>query len=183
MWSFRNPARKRVVLLVMLALAGGVGYYVLRPAPVREAPAKVDTSGMTVQNIHQSSTRDGRTEWTLDAASGTYLIAEKKVLLKEMHVTFYPRQGGEVYLTAREGTVFSETQDMEARGDVVVWNEQYRLTTAELNYRHDTRTISSDTQSLITNPTGEIIGDNLRVNLNTNVMTMDGHVRGRMVPD
>jgi LPS export ABC transporter protein LptC len=183
----RKPAPRRALLLLLaLALACGAAYYVFRPwGAAREAapPAKVDTSGMTVQNIHQSSTRDGRTEWTLEAATAIYLLAEKKVLLKDMHVTFFRKDGGEVYLTARDGTVMSDTQDMEARGDVVVWNEQYRLTTEELKYRHETRIITSDTHSRITNPSGEIVGDNLQVDLNTNQMAMNGHVHGRIIPD
>jgi len=178
----RKPTRRRwAVLLLVLAAAGAGGYYMVRPrvrVPDIGAIARVDTTGMTVQNIHQSSTRDGRTEWSLDAASARYLLAEKKVLLKDMHVTFYPKEGGEVYLTAKDGTVLTDTQDMEARGDVVVWNQQYRLETEELTYRHDARLIAADTRARILNSAGEIAGDTLRVDLNTNQMTMEGHVRG-----
>jgi LPS export ABC transporter protein LptC len=182
----RKPARRRwVVLLVVLALAGAGAYYALRlrvTIPDVGTIARVDTTGMTVQNIHQSSTRNGRTEWTLDAPSATYVKAEKKILLKDMHVIFYPKQGGEVYLTARDGTVATDTQNMEARGEVVVWNEKYRLETEELTYQHDTRIIASDTRARILDSTGEIAGDTLRIDLNTNQMTMEGHVRGLMTP-
>lgn len=183
----RKPARRRTAaLLLALAAAGGVAYYALGPparVPEVDAPARMDASGLTVQSIHQSSTRDGRTEWTLDAAAATYRLAEKKVLLQNMHVTFYRKEGGEVYLTARDGTILTDSQDMEARGDVVVWNEQYRMTTEELTYRHATRVIRSDTRAQITNAAGEITGDNLRVDLNTNQLMMDGNVHGRIIPD
>jgi LPS export ABC transporter protein LptC len=182
----RKPSRRRwAVLLLVLAAAGAGAYLALRPRvnlPDIGALPRVDTTGMTVQNIRQSSTRDGRTEWVLDAATARYLLAEKKILLTDMRVTFYPKEGGEVYLTARDGTVATDTQDMDARGDVVVWNEQHRLETTELTYRHATRVIASPTRSRITSATGEIAGDNLRVDLNTNELIMEGHVRGRTDP-
>ncbi len=180
-----TAARRRATALVMvLGVAAAVAYYLLRPTPPpAEPPARVDSGGMTVQNIRQASTRDGRTEWVLEAVSATYRTGEKKVLLKDMHVTFFRKEGGEIYLTARDGTVMTDSQDMEAHGDVVVWNDQYRMTTEELAYTHATRIITSGTRSRITNAAGEIEGDRLRVDLNTNLAEMDGHVQGRIVPD
>lgn len=180
-----NAGRRRAAALaVLLVAAAAVAYLVLRPAPPPpEPPARVDSSGMTVQNIRQASTRDGRTEWVLEAASATYRTGEKKVLLKDMHVTFFRKEGGEMYLTARDGTVMTDSQDMEAHGNVVVWNEQYRMTTEELAYTHATRIITSGTRARITNAAGEIEGDRLRVDLNTNMAEMNGHVEGRIVPD
>jgi LPS export ABC transporter protein LptC len=172
-------------VLLALAAAGVGGYHLVRPRlnlPDVGALERVDTKGMTVKDIHQSSTRDGRTEWRLEAATAHYLLAEKRILLEDMRVTFYPKEGGEVYLTARNGTVATDTQDMEARGEVVAWNEQYRLETDELSYRHDTRVIASPVRSRITSATGEIAGDTLRIDLGTKALTMEGRVRGRTVP-
>lgn len=180
----RKPTRRRWAV-ALLVLAAGVGvYYLVRPRlnlPEVGAIERVDTAGMTVQNIHQSSTRDGRTEWSLEAATARYQLAEKRILLEGMRVTFYPKEGGEVYLTARNGTVATDTENMEARGEVVAWNEQYRLETDELSYRHDTRVIASPVRSRIASATGEIAGDTLRIDLNTNELTMEGRVRGRAV--
>ena len=73
-------------------------------------------------------------------------------------------------------------EDVAAFAYVVVWNEQHRLETTELTYRHATRVIASPTRSRIISATGEIAGDNLRVDLNTNELIMEGHVRGRTDP-
>lgn len=181
----RKPTRRRWAVALLVLAAAGVGvYHLVRPRlnlPEVGAIERVDTAGMTVQNIHQSSTRDGRTEWSLEAATARYQLAEKRILLEGMRVTFYPKEGGEVYLTARNGTVATDTENMEARGEVVAWNEQYRLETDELSYRHDTRVIASPVRSRIASATGEIAGDTLRIDLNTNELTMEGRVRGRAV--
>lgn len=183
----RKPTRRRWAVVLLVLAAAGVGvYHMVRPrlnVPDIGALERVDTTGMTVKDIHQSSTRDGRTEWSLDAGTARYLLAEKRILLTDMRVTFYPKEGGEVYLTARDGTLATDTQDMEARGDVVAWNDQYRLETDELSYRHGTRVIASPVRSRITSATGELAGDTLRIDLNTNELAMVGHVRGRTVPD
>ena len=110
-------------------------------------------------------TRDGRTEWSLDSASAQYFLPEKKVLLKDLFVTFFTQDGQKVYLTARNGTVKTDSHDMEAHDDVVVYNDLYRLETERMNYAQDTRLITSDTP----------------VDLNTNRLVMRGNVHGTLV--
>jgi lipopolysaccharide export system protein LptA len=85
-----------------------------------------------------------------------------------------------VYLTAQNGTVRTDSHDMEARNDVVVYNDLYRLETEQMNYAQASRRITSDTPVKITGQAGEITADALAMDLNTNRLVMRGHVRGTL---
>jgi LPS export ABC transporter protein LptC len=168
------------VIIIAAATAGVV--YVVRQRLISmvepEAIPKTGSEAMVAERIHQSATRDGRTEWSLDAASGQYLLPEKKVLLKDLFVTFFTQDGQKVYLTARNGTVKTDSHDMEAHDDVVVYNDLYRLETERMNYAQGSRLITSDTPVKITGQAGEIMADSLAVDLKTNRLVMKGNVRG-----
>jgi LPS export ABC transporter protein LptC len=181
-----HSGRRRQVLLAGIILAAALsaavylGYQrlvsVLRP----EAPAASAPEAMVVERIHQSAVRDGRTEWSLEAASAQYLLSEKKMLLQDLFVTFFTKEGQKVYLTARHGVVRTDSHDMEAHDDVVVYNEFYRLNAERMTYAQDSRVITCDTPVKITGQAGEILADSLAMNLNTNRLVLKGHVHGTL---
>lgn len=178
--------RKRIVLGLCLVAAGiaalaYLGYRRLSPLPQLAAPSRGGMEAMVVERVHQSATRDGRTEWSLDAATAQYRLSEKKVLLTDLYVTFFTRDDQKVYLTARHGTVMTDSHDMEARENVVVYNDAYRLEAEKMAYSHASRLITSDVPVKITGQAGDLAADSLRLDLNTNRLVMRGHVHGTLV--
>jgi len=171
------------VIFVAAAIAAAVyfGYRRLSPLPELAVSSKTGTGAMVVERIRQSATRDGRTEWSLDAATAQYHLLEKKVLLTDLVVTFFTRDDQKVFLTARHGAVMTESHDMEAHGNVVIDNDAYRLETDKMAYSHDTRIITSDVPVKITGPTGHLMADSLTLDLKTNRVVMKGHVHGTLV--
>jgi LPS export ABC transporter protein LptC len=180
----RRLTRTVVAVMILTAATAAVVYFgrqrlvsVVEPEP---AP-KTGSEAMVAERVHQSATRDGRTEWSLDAASAQYLLPEKKVLLKDLFVTFFTQDGQKVYLTARNGVVNKDSHDMEAHDDVVVYNDLYRLETERMNYAQGPRQITSDTPVKITGQAGEVLADSLAMDLNSNQLEMKGNVRGTLV--
>ncbi len=171
--------------LLVLGTAAAVIFGTRRLATVPEpAPAPPSAGvGMILDRIHQTATRDGRTEWSLDAQSAQYLQDVHKVLLSDLSVTFFLKDGGKVFLTAKRGEVATDTNDMQAEDDVVIRNEIYRLETQKVEYRHGPRLIESHTPVKIMGRSGELAADGLVFDLNANQLTMDGHVRGRLVAE
>ena len=166
------------VAVIGLAVAAGVYYHHRRPDPLSELVKTPEAAmeGMIIAGIHQSATRDGRTEWSLDAATGQYILAENKILLRDLTVTFYTKTGRKVFLTAKRGTVRTDTHDMEAHEDVVARDDLYRLETEKMRYQHESRLIEMDAPVKISGQAGEISGDSLAIDLNTNIMVMQGNV-------
>jgi LPS export ABC transporter protein LptC len=180
----RRLTRAVLVVMILTAATTGVVYFVRQRlvSVVEPEPApKTGSEAMVAERIHQAATRDGRTEWSLDAASAQYLLPEKKVLLKDLFVTFFTQDGQKVYLTALNGMVKTDSHDMEAHDDVVVYNDLYRLETERMNYAQVSRLITSDTPVKITGQTGEVLADSLAMDLKTNKLGMKGNVRGTLV--
>jgi LPS export ABC transporter protein LptC len=174
---------RRIVLAASLVAAGiaaavYLGYRQLAPIPELAVSPKAGPEEMVVEGVHQSATREGRTEWSLDAATAQYRLTEKKVLLNEMSVTFFTQNEQKVYLTARQGTVMTDSQDMEANGNVVIYNDLYRLETETISYAHGPRMITSDLPVKIRGPAGELLADSFAMDLNANRLVMKGHVQG-----
>lgn len=173
--------------LLVLGTAAAVFFGTRRLAMIPDsAPAPASPSagvGMILDRIHQTATRDGRTEWSLDAESAQYLQNQRKVLLSDLSVTFFLKDGGKVFLTAERGEVATDTNDMQAEGDVVIRNDIYRLETRKVEYRHGPRVIESQTPVKITGRSAELAADGLVFDLNANQLTMDGHVQGRLISE
>jgi LPS export ABC transporter protein LptC len=169
------------VVLAIAALAY-LGYQrltqITTEQPGATAPAGLS---MTLDRIHQTATRDGRTEWSLDAQSAVYLQDDKKVLLKDLSVTFFLKDGQSAVLTAQQGEVATDSNDMQASGSVVIQNERYRMETEAISYAHDSRQVESHSAVKITGQEGQITADGLTFDLNSNRLTLKGHVQGTLV--
>jgi LPS export ABC transporter protein LptC len=182
----RRVTRVLIAAFILSATTAAAVYFVrqrLISGVQPEGAIKSGSDALVVERIHQTSTRAGRTEWSLEAASAQYVMPEKKMILKDLAVTFFAEDGQRVYLTSRNGKVKTDSHDMEARDDVVIYNDLYRLETEQINYAQAARRITSDTPVKITGQAGEIMADSLSVDLNTNRLVMKGNVRGTLVSD
>lgn len=172
-----------VLGIVGLGIAAAVYFGARHLATVPEhvaAPAP-SAGGMLIDGVHQSAARDGRTEWILDARSATYFPDGKMFQLSEPNVTFFRADGQKFFLTARRGTVLTDSHDMDASEDVVIWNDTDRLETESIRYRYADRLIESQSPVKVTTPSGDLTADTLSVNLKTNRMAFSGHVQGLLL--
>lgn len=143
-------------------------------------PAGAD---LTISDIHQTSTRDGRKEWSLKAASARYLNAEKQVILTDLSMTFYLENQQDLQLTADSGILQTESKDVEIRGNVVVTSADATLTTEDLRYRHVRRILASRTPVKITGDAYRLTAERMRLDLNTNRAIFEGNVSGAFIED
>jgi LPS export ABC transporter protein LptC len=141
-------------------------------APIQEG------ASMSVGRIHQTSTRDGKKEWTLEADSAYYVESDKQVVLKDLAVTFFLEDNGEVYLTGDQGILNTDSNDIEVSGHVVIKNKYYRLTTENLSYRHDRRILFSDVPVTVSGNSTEISAGSGSLDLNTKQIVLEGNVEG-----
>ncbi|RTZ99623.1 MAG: LPS export ABC transporter periplasmic protein LptC [Deltaproteobacteria bacterium] len=147
---------------------------VATPKVLPDSPA-ADTS---MNRLYQVSTRDGRTEWKLEAASAETVKSKNMAKLKDVSVVFYLKDGGEVKLTADRGLIRTGKKDIEVSGNVVITTKDYKMITDQLKYDNNNRTLTSPTPLAITDSSSSLMADSMVYNLNKNQSFFKGNVMG-----
>jgi len=135
-------------------------------------------ANVSIGRAHQTATRDGIKEWSLDAASADYMDKKNQAIFKDLSLTFFLKDNSEVYLTADRGILKTDSNDMEINGNVVVTNSGYKLRCENLYYAHEKRIISSKVPVKIIGDSFELVADSMSLYLNTNRVSFDGKVKG-----
>ena len=182
----KNTYRKKLqfFLISLIFLAFGVVLIIfLQYRHVLEKNDITFSFGQNKANIsigkaHQTATRNGRKEWSLDAASADYMDKDSQAIFKDLSVTFYLKDETMVYITASQGILKTDSNDMEIYGNVVVKNKDYKLKCENLYYKHDKRIIFSKVPVNITGYSFELVADSMSLNLNTNKALFEGKVKG-----
>jgi LPS export ABC transporter protein LptC len=159
-------------------------YYRRSPDLTRDLVSSIPAGAdLTIANIHQTATRDGRKEWSLDAASARYQNAEKQVILSELSMTFYLENQQDLKLTADSGVLLTESKDVEVKGNVVLKSGDAQMKTEDLRYRHAQRILASLSPVEITGASYRLTARRMQIDLNTNRATFEGDVRGAFIED
>ena len=167
-----------IVVTISLTIAVFIGYRYISKKPEKILPVIVDGSSITIEKIHQTSTKNGVVEWNLDAGSATYTDDKKEAFLKDLSVTFFTKDNQKIFLTADNGILKTESNNIEISGSVVIKNEEYLLKTEKINYEHDKRIIFSKIPVEISGKSMNLVADSMIINLNTNRAELTGKVEG-----
>lgn len=181
-----NRGRKLKILalvaggtLLGLLVAVYAGYRIVMKSPEKLIEYIAEEAKLSLGKIQQTATRDGKTEWRLDAISARYLEDDRQVQLDELVVTFFMDSGQEVQLSATDGVLNTETNDIEVSGEVKIDNREYALKTTRLQYQHENRVIFSTAPVVIHRRVGgQLSADALHLDLEANKLLLKGNVRG-----
>jgi LPS export ABC transporter protein LptC len=137
-------------------------------------------ANISIGRAHQTATRNGITEWRLDAASVDYITNKNQAVFHDLSVKFFLKDNSNVNLKADRGILSTDSNNMKIFGNVVVDNGDYRLKCDNLYYRHTGRMIYSDTPVNITGDLFNLIADSMSLDLNTNRSIFEGKVAGTL---
>jgi LPS export ABC transporter protein LptC len=176
--------KTKIVLIALILIVAGILVSVF--VDYRKVLDKVDTSflpentgaTLSLKRLRQTATRDGIKEWSLDARSAQFVDGKKQAILKDLAVTFYPREGQPVFVTADEGVLKIDSNDIEASGNVVVKREGYRLDTDRIQYEHSRRMIHARRPVKITAEAFSLTADAMSFELDAKKTQFRGNVRG-----
>jgi lipopolysaccharide export system protein LptC len=181
----KKPFKHLKFLLVGLMVTAAValaGFFALQRYVLSKPEVLVtaldDKAQLALQKIHQTATRGGITEWSLDADSARYLDESKQLLLENLAVEFFMDDGTRMLLTADRGTLQTDTNNIAVRENVHVTKEDMALRTEALDYDHQKRLLTSQTDVRITSSGSEITAETFSYDLNTRQAVLDGNVRG-----
>ena len=137
-----------------------------------------ENAGVSIGEVHHTATRDGRTEWRLDAETAEYAPGKQEVTFRKLTVVFYPENDREITLTADRGVLKKETDDIEVSGNVLVSDEGLLLKTERLDYKHDKKVISTSEPVHVKSDSWDLEAESMSMELNTGKTVFEGKVKG-----
>ncbi len=180
----QNPRKLKFFLISIIIISLGIiiavflAYRSMLDETAGLKSAIQSAAKMSLGKVHQTATRDGVIEWSLDASSARLLDEKKQLILDDLSVVFYMKDGKEAYLTAEKGFLHTESNDIEVAGNVVVKNDNYVLKTEKLNYEHTRRILFSNVSVEISSDSEKLTADSISFDLNTKKTMLEGNVKG-----
>jgi LPS export ABC transporter protein LptC len=173
-----------IVLTAVLVLAVVAHLYVRHRSRsaeiVADRPRMDARTLMHLSGVHQTSTKDGAVQWKLKALAAELESTDGQMILEQPEVAFFMKDGGQVNVTARKGILNTRTNNIEVRGNVMVDDGRYQLTTETLVYDHETRILLSTSPVRIEGKTMSFSAANMRYNLDTRQALFSGRVKGKL---
>ena len=181
---------KKLKLALLSVILVGVGivvvvyfaYQRLSDAPELILSTIQEGADMSIGKIHQTATRDGRREWSLEAASAHYMEDKKQVILRDLSVIFYLEDGTEAYLTADSGVLNTVSNDIQVSGNVIIKKDAYQLVTEKLDYKNNERMIYAHLPVLITGEDARVSADSASFDLDAKTVRLKGNVESTLSP-
>lgn len=179
---YKKPKKIKIFLLatILITLGGVIGIYIgfrQDPQIAESVPESIEPDAtLSIGKIHQTATRKGKKEWSLEASSAHYIDKTSQMVLKDLSVIFFLKDNSEVTLTADRGILKTESKDIAVSGNVVLNNKEYKLLTEKLNYAHARRVLYSSAPVIITGTSSQLAADSISFDLNSNKIKMEGSV-------
>ena len=174
----KNKRLQFIFLSLGIISAVFIGYRLILNKKDKFVSSLHSKANISISKIYQTATRDGIKEWRLEAKSAYYIDATKQANLQDVIATFFLKDEGKIYLTADQGILKTDSNDIEVTGNVVVRNETYSLRTKKLNYEHTKRILFSKVPVEIVGDSLNLASDSMSFDLNTNRIFFEGRVEG-----
>ncbi len=180
--QYKKPKKIKIFLLatILITLGGVIGVYIgfRQDSKIpKSVPESVEPDAtLSIGKIHQTATRNGKKEWSLEASSAHYIDKTHQMVLKDLTVIFFLKDNSEVTLAADRGILKTDSNDIAVSGNVVVNNKEYKLSTEKLNYAHEHRILYSSAPVMITGASTQLVADSLSFDLNSKKITLEGSV-------
>jgi LPS export ABC transporter protein LptC len=149
----------KFVILASIVLIGGIVFIILwlnlqdkNASERREAPPKILTDGADacLEKIQFVEDKQGQRTWELEAKSIQQYQDQNIILLEDVKVTFFAKEGRSFIVSGKQGKIHQNSKDMELLGDVVlVSSDGYRLETHSISYHHSEKRISTSDPVII----------------------------------
>jgi len=173
-----------LLLLIMVSLGGVISIFMYNRLMSGQSgkllKAIQSEANVAISNVRQTAMRNGIQEWTLDAESAFLLQAEKKATFKAPKLIFFMENSDKVFLSAEDGVLWTDTNDLDVTGKVVVKHNDYELKTEKLHYGHKKRIIWSDTAVDISGDLFQFNADSMTFTLESNETRLEGNVKGTL---
>ncbi|MFH0823031.1 MAG: LPS export ABC transporter periplasmic protein LptC [Pseudomonadota bacterium] len=181
-WHRLRNLKKAAQFLMAAALAFlAVGYlaerYFSGEKETLPLPAK-DMAGMRIEEFSYSS--PGAHAWELEAKTATVSEALDEVDLLQPKIMYRVKEGGKVVVKADSGRLDRKTQNVSARGDVVIQYVDLTLTMDDFQYYHDRLVAETKSSVSLKGRDLEMTGKGMRVSFDKEEVIIEDQVNARL---
>ena len=145
--------RIKIAILIIIVVVGGTVLASLwanlrekRASETVEKVPKVSTGGadMKLEKVRLVEDKHGQKTWELEAKSARQYEEQNIMVLEDVKVTFFAKEGRIFYLTSKEGKIYQDSKNVDLIGDVVLTsNDGYQLKTRSASYHHSEQIVST----------------------------------------
>jgi lipopolysaccharide export system protein LptC len=167
-----------IVLIVGLLIAIFLKYREYSEDPSKLVEAIPEGTDISIGEIRHTAVKDGRKEWSLEAASANYSDNAQRAVFDDVQVTLFMENGREINVKGQAGQLDTQTNDIAISGNVVVQDADYRLEAESILYDHAQRTISIPVPVTISGKTFKLAGRKMDVDLTSETAHLSGAVEG-----
>ena len=176
---------KRLNLLVVgvLCILALISLYTLTPDDQREKALEIlpGTISLQVKNVHFTEVGDSGIAWEISADTATLMKQGKSSLFDNVRVKLTATDGSVYTLTARKGSLRTDTKDISMEGDVVIISDQgTRFKTDRLDYSHAGKRVHTDSVVMIETPFVSARGSGMSLDLSERRLTLFSGVRAEI---
>jgi LPS export ABC transporter protein LptC len=182
--------RIRIAILIAILLIGGIVlvslWMNLRERNASEAVEKlpaVSTEGADVQleKIRLVEDKHGQKTWELEAKSVRQYQDQNVLVLEDVKVTFYAKEGRTFFLTGKQGKVYQDSKNVELVGNVVLTTDDgYQLKTHSVSYRHLEKIASTSDPVEIEGEQIRLTGKGMLVNMEAKTFKILSQVKTQL---
>jgi LPS export ABC transporter protein LptC len=181
----------KIAILISMVLISGIVFFRLwmnlqekKASEEVEALPKISTNGadMRLEKIRLVEDKHGKKTWELEAKSIQQYQDQNIVMLEEVKVTFYTKEGQSFILSGKRGKIYQDSKDMELVGDVLLTsNDGYQLKTHSVTYHHQDRKVTSPDSVEIEGKQIQLVGIGMLVDLEAQTFKVLKQVKTRWI--
>ena len=181
--------RIKIAILITLILISGIVlislWMNLRERKASEAVEKsvVSTEGadMRLETVRFVEDKHGQKTWELEAKSVLQYQDQNIMVLDDVKVTFYAKEGRTFFLTGKQGKVYQDSKNVELVGDVVLTSDDgYQLMTHSISYRNSEKIISTPDPVEIEGEQIRLTGKGMLVNMDAKTFKILAQVKTQL---
>ncbi len=180
--SPHNKLKFIFVLILFLIISGLFSIYFYEKFASEQIVIKhlkTDSkASLVLSTMHQTSTKNGIKEWTIDASSAKLMRNKNKAILENVSIVFFMKDSQKIYLSSKHGILDTKTHNMTFSDHVKAKYNGYILKTDTLHYDQKRHIIYSTDHVLIHDKDSFINGDSLFIYLDKNSTLIKGNVKG-----
>jgi len=135
---------------------------------------------MRLEKIRFVEDKHGQKTWELEAKAIHQYQAQNILMLEDVKVTFYTKDGRSFILSGNRGKVEQDSKNMELVGDVVLTSSDgYRLKTHSISYRHADKKATTSDPVEIEGKEIQVIGRGMLVDMEARIIKILSQVKTR----